>query len=142
MRRLVRKNRKTENHAYQVRFVTYGDCISLKNLKSIGVDEGGQLFSSLAVIHKVDAAKTLHLPFHAYHMIKKGLTLLVIHTPRTGAICSGGEKMEEYRRGGQEVTNLYHLLAPPIYKASYHLIIIDHAQLGIGSLLNYLSLLY
>ena len=47
--------------------------------------------SSLAVIHTVDAMKTLlkslyNLPFHAYHVIKKGPTLLVIHTPQTRAV--------------------------------------------------------
>ena len=63
----------------------------MKNLIFIGVDEGGQLSSSLVVIHMVDAAKTLlkslhDLSLHAHHVIKKGSALLAVYTPSTETV--------------------------------------------------------
>ena len=52
----------------------------------MGEDEGGQLSSSLMVIHMVGAVTMLlkslpkSLPC-AHHTIKKGLALLAVHTP-------------------------------------------------------------
>ena len=39
-------------------YVTYGDCISQNFYRSMGEDERGQVFSSLAVIHMARAVKT------------------------------------------------------------------------------------
>ena len=57
----------------------------------MGEDEGGQLSSSLAMIHMTRAMKTLlkSLPkslTSAHHTIKKGLPLLAVHMTHIGAI--------------------------------------------------------
>ena len=54
-------------------------------------DEGGQLSSSLVVIHITRATKILLKSLaktfpHMHHIIKKGLPLLAIHTPQIGAV--------------------------------------------------------
>ncbi|THU60483.1 hypothetical protein C4D60_Mb07t13240 [Musa balbisiana] len=59
----------------------------------MGEDEGGQLSSSLAVIHMAGTTKKLlkslhNPPFHVHHAIKKGPALLAIHMSQTRALLS------------------------------------------------------
>ncbi|CAD5168328.1 unnamed protein product [Musa acuminata subsp. malaccensis] len=51
----------------------------MKNSRYVGVDEGGQLSSSLTIIYTIDATKMLlkllhNLSLHTHHVIKKGWT--------------------------------------------------------------------
>ena len=86
--------------------------LSLKTYRSIGEDEGGQLSSSLAVIHMVGAMKMLlkslhNLPFHTHHPINKGPTLLAVHMPETRDVNRGGEGERGIGGGSQKGSSLW-----------------------------------
>ena len=57
---------------------------------SVREDEGGQLSSSLVIIHMAGATKTLLKSLfkslsRVHHAIKRGLPLLAVHTPQIEA---------------------------------------------------------